>query len=106
LELCRARGIDTGLSAGSAVVPCIIGDSVRCMLVANALADAGINVQPIVYPAVEEHLARLRFFISARHTEAQLKFTADTLADVHATFNRTPVRAKPRETSVAHEEHP
>ncbi|HEY1816101.1 MAG TPA: aminotransferase class I/II-fold pyridoxal phosphate-dependent enzyme [Kofleriaceae bacterium] len=95
LELCRARGIDTGLSAGSAVVPCIIGDSVRCMLVANALADAGINVQPIVHPAVEEHLSRLRFFISARHTERQLEFTADTLAEVNRTFNRTPVRAKP-----------
>jgi 7-keto-8-aminopelargonate synthetase-like enzyme len=96
LELCRDRGIDTGMSGGSAVVPCIIGDSVRCMLVANSLAEVGINVQPIVYPAVEEHIARLRFFISAKHTEAQLRFTADTLADINATFNHTPVRhAKP-----------
>ena len=94
LELLRERGIDTGTSGGSAVVPCIIGDSVRCMLVANALSDAGINVQPIVYPAVEEHVSRLRFFLSARHTEAQLVTTADTLAQVHATFNRTPVRPK------------
>jgi 7-keto-8-aminopelargonate synthetase-like enzyme len=94
LELCRERGIDTGMSAGSAVVPCIIGDSTRCMLVANGLADAGINVQPIVYPAVEEHLSRLRFFISAKHTEAQLKFTADTLADIHNTFNHTRVQHK------------
>jgi 8-amino-7-oxononanoate synthase len=92
LELCRARGIDTGMSSGSAVVPCIIGDSVRCMLVSQALAQAGINVQPIVYPAVEEHLSRLRFFISARHTEQQLRFTADTLAEIHATFNRKPKR--------------
>jgi 8-amino-7-oxononanoate synthase len=100
LELCRARGLDTGTSGGSAVVPCIIGDSVRCMLVANALADAGINVQPIVYPAVEEHLARLRFFISARHTDAQLELTAKTLADVHATFNRTPVRKRAAASAI------
>jgi acyl transferase domain-containing protein/7-keto-8-aminopelargonate synthetase-like enzyme len=106
LELCKARGIDTGLSNGSAVVPCIIGDSVRCMLIANGLSDAGINVQPIVYPAVEEHLARLRFFISARHTEAQLKQTADTLAEVHSTFNRTAVRAKPRASKPVIEEQP
>ncbi len=106
LELCKARGIDTGLSNGSAVVPCIIGDSVRCMLIANGLADAGINVQPIVYPAVEEHLARLRFFISARHTEAQLKQTADTLAEIHTTFNRTAARAKPRASKPAIEEQP
>jgi hypothetical protein len=37
----------------------------------------------------------LRFFVTARHTEAQLRFTADTLADVNATFNRTPIHAKP-----------
>ena len=101
LELCRDRGIDTGMSNGSAVVPCIISDSVRCMLVANSLAEVGINVQPIVYPAVEEHVARLRFFISAKHTEAQLRFTADTRADIHATFNHTPVRhAKPRPAAM------
>ena len=92
LELCRERGIDTGLAGGSAVVPAIVGDSVRSMLIGAALGGAGINVQPIIYPAVEEHLARLRFFITARHTEAQLRYTADTLAAVNATFNRTPVR--------------
>ncbi|HSD89525.1 MAG TPA: aminotransferase class I/II-fold pyridoxal phosphate-dependent enzyme, partial [Kofleriaceae bacterium] len=86
LALCRERGLDTGASSGSAVVPCIIGESARCMRIASALADAGINVQPIVYPAVEEHLARLRFFITARHTEAQLRRTADTLATVLAAF--------------------
>lgn len=106
LELCKASGIDTGSSHGSAVVPCIIGDSVRCMLVANALADAGINVQPIVYPAVEEHVSRLRFFVSARHTEAQLEFTAKTLADVHATFNRTPVRHRPRPAAPVPQDQP
>ena len=53
-------------------------------------------MQPILYPAVEEHLARLRFFITARHTEAQLRSTADTIADVDATFNRTPTHGAPR----------
>lgn len=85
LSLCRERGLPTGTSDGrSAVVPCIIGDSARCWLVSAKLTEAGINVQPIVYPAVEEQLSRLRFFISARHTEAQLRFTADTLAAVLA----------------------
>ncbi|HEX7700563.1 MAG TPA: aminotransferase class I/II-fold pyridoxal phosphate-dependent enzyme, partial [Kofleriaceae bacterium] len=97
LALCRERGIDTGLSGGSAVVPCIVGDSVRCMLIAQALAQTGINVQPIIYPAVEEHLSRLRFFITARHTEAQLRYTADTLALISATFNRSSMPAKSQE---------
>ncbi len=81
LDLCRDRGIDTGLSEGSAVVPCIVGDSVQCVRLAEALAGRGINVQPILAPAVPEHRARLRFFITARHTEAQLVMTADVLAE-------------------------
>ncbi len=101
LALCREREIDTGLSGGSAVVPCIVGDSVRSMLIAQALAQVGINVQPIIYPAVEEHLARLRFFITARHTEAQLRYTANMLAQVNATFNRNPSHRKPASQSTA-----
>ena len=76
-------------------MPCIVGDSVRCMLIAQALAQTGINVQPIIHPAVEEHLSRLRFFITARHTDAQLRYTADRLALINATFNCSPVPAKP-----------
>ncbi len=30
-------------------------------------------MQPILYPAVEESAARLRFFITARHTEEQIR---------------------------------
>jgi 8-amino-7-oxononanoate synthase len=80
LKLCHDRGIDTGLSARSAVVPCIVGDSAACLRLAEALAGRGINVQPILAPAVPEHQARLRFFITARHTRAQLVTTADALA--------------------------
>jgi 8-amino-7-oxononanoate synthase len=78
-QLCRHRGIDTGASAHSAVVPCIVGESSECLRVAAALNQQGIAVHPIVYPAVEEHLARLRFFVSALHSDSQLEFTADTL---------------------------
>jgi 8-amino-7-oxononanoate synthase len=45
------------------------------------LAKKRINVQPIVYPAVEDDAARLRFFISATHTEAQLAHTVDVLVE-------------------------
>jgi 8-amino-7-oxononanoate synthase len=81
LELCRARGINTGMSDGSAVVPCIVGNSYDCLRLATALGERGINVQPILYPAVEEQLARLRFFLTSKHTEAQLRMTADALAE-------------------------
>lgn len=84
LELCKKHQIDTGYSAGLAVVPAILGSSARAGLVANRMFDRGINVQPIFYPAVEEGMARLRFFISTSHTPEQIQYTVETLAEVMA----------------------
>jgi 7-keto-8-aminopelargonate synthetase-like enzyme len=81
LNAMKERGIDTGLSDGSAVVPCIVPSSWDCLQLAQALGRRGINVQPILYPAVEEHLARLRFFVTARHSEAQLTACADAVVE-------------------------
>jgi 8-amino-7-oxononanoate synthase len=33
----------------------------------------GINVLPILYPAVPERAARLRFFVTAEHSEQQIR---------------------------------
>ena len=41
----------------------------------------GINVQPIMYPAVEESAARLRFFITSDHTDEELDYTIDVMVD-------------------------
>jgi 7-keto-8-aminopelargonate synthetase-like enzyme len=87
LQLLRERGIDTGMSEGTAVIPCIVGNSWDCLQLSQALGRRDINVQPILYPAVEEHLARLRFFMTARHSEAQLRHTADVLAEELAKIN-------------------
>ncbi|HVA26397.1 MAG TPA: aminotransferase class I/II-fold pyridoxal phosphate-dependent enzyme [Chloroflexota bacterium] len=81
LARARARGLNTGASDGSAVVPVIIGDSLRAIRVAQNLFEAGINVQPIVYPAVDEQAARLRYFITASHTEAQIERAVDATAE-------------------------
>jgi len=81
VRLLRERGIDTGDAIGAAVVPAIIGNSVHALRLSEALGGRRINVQPIVYPAVEENASRLRFFISATHTEAQLRQTADAIVE-------------------------
>jgi len=81
LRLCRRRGINTGLSQGTAIVPCILGNSWDCLGLSKALAGRGINVQPILHPAVKEHLTRLRFFVTARHTEAQIEVATNALAE-------------------------
>jgi 7-keto-8-aminopelargonate synthetase-like enzyme len=72
--LARAReaGLDTGTSEGLAVIPVIIGDSILSAVVSHRLAEAGVNVQPIIYPAVPEKAARLRFFINSTHTAEQI----------------------------------
>ncbi|MBH0198262.1 MAG: aminotransferase class I/II-fold pyridoxal phosphate-dependent enzyme [Nitrospira sp.] len=79
--LARNAAIDTGYCAGFAVVPAIIGSSLRTVNVANLLFQQGINVQPILYPAVQENKARLRFFISCEHSAEQIRRTVDLLAD-------------------------
>ena len=39
----------------------------------------GINVQPMIYPSVPENMARLRFFITSKHTEEQIYLTLDAI---------------------------
>jgi 8-amino-7-oxononanoate synthase len=79
LQLARAANIDTGGSAGISVIPAIVGGSLRAARVSAALFERGINVQPILYPAVPEKLARLRFFISSEHSEADIRYAVSAL---------------------------
>jgi len=75
LQLAKEAGLDTGTSGGTAIVPVIIGNSMNALRLSRALFARGINVQPILYPAVEEKAARLRFFITSRHTPDQIRRT-------------------------------
>ncbi len=79
LKLAQKAGLNTGLSHHSAVVPIILGDSLRCLQLAQSLFQQGINVQPLSAPTVPEKTSRLRFFISCLHTEEQIHFTVETL---------------------------
>ncbi|MFJ7165896.1 aminotransferase class I/II-fold pyridoxal phosphate-dependent enzyme [Streptomyces globosus] len=81
--LVREAGIDTGVSRGTPVVPCIVGDSTRTLRLAEALYREGVSVNPILYPAVPEELARLRFFVTSEHTPDQIRRTAAALGRAH-----------------------
>lgn len=81
LAQAQAVGIDTGTSAGFAIVPAITGSSISAGRLASALFKRGINVQPILYPAVPEKSARLRFFMSCEHSFDQLQETVSALAE-------------------------
>jgi 8-amino-7-oxononanoate synthase len=79
LQEMQSAGINTGYAQGHAVVPAIVGSSLKATRTSNELFAAGINVQPIIYPAVEERSARLRFFLSAMHAEKEIEYTCKTL---------------------------
>jgi len=82
LHMARERGMNTGTSANTPVLPIIMGNSLHCMLASQMMFERGINVQPILNPAVEEKAARLRFFITSDHTQEQIRLTVETLTEV------------------------
>ena len=72
LHKAREARLDVGSSWGYAVVPVILGDSLRTIMLADRLLKRGYNAFPIVPPGVPEQSARLRFFISSEHTDADI----------------------------------
>lgn len=84
LKLCADAGLDTGTSGDTPVIPVILGSSARAIQVSQLLLGRGINARPILYPAVRESAARVRFFLTCEHTEEQIVRTVETLADVVA----------------------
>ena len=81
LQLARDGGLNVGSSIGAAIVPIITGSSIRAGKLAQALFRRGLNVQPILYPAVPERAARLRFFLTAAHSEEQIREAAQILIE-------------------------
>jgi len=85
-EAASKRHLDTGNGAGTAVCPVVVGDSIPAVILSQELLTRGINVQPVLYPAVPAKSSRLRFFITAMHSESDidnaLTITAEELAQI------------------------
>ena len=104
LDLAAKAGLNTGASGGSGVVPVILGNSINSLKLSRALFERGINVQPILYPAVEEQAARLRFFITSSHTSDQVHQTVAALSEELAKIDpvyAAHLREKSQPVSVA-----
>ena len=81
LTLAREKGLNTGGSrGGSPVIPVIVGDSLKAVKLSQALLRQRIDVLPMVYPAVPDNSARLRFFVNCSHTPEQIRFALDAVA--------------------------
>lgn len=95
-KLAKQRGLDTATSIPTAVCPIIVGNSLEALLLCQKLFQRGINVQPVTYPAVPAKASRLRFFITAMHSqsdiEAAIDVTAEELQKIPQTMNALRLR--------------
>ena len=91
LQYAKSKGLDTGFGRGTSVTPIVVGDSLGAVILSQELNHRGINVQPVIYPAVPPKSARLRFFITATHSKQDIETTIDTIVEEIA---RLPERMK------------
>jgi 8-amino-7-oxononanoate synthase len=81
VEEAKKAGLDTMTSAGYSVVPVMVGDPVRAVRLTDRLLERGINALPIIHPAVPMKAARIRFFITSKHTPEQIRDTVKIVAE-------------------------
>lgn len=79
-KVARENGLTIGGDEESPVASLIVGDDKMAMMLSHNLLEHGVEVQPIVRPAVSATTARLRFFLTANHTEEQIQETVPAVA--------------------------
>jgi 8-amino-7-oxononanoate synthase len=82
VEEAHARGLDTGPAIGAGVVPIQFQNHAECLAAAAQLMANGYYVPPIPMLAVSKDKPRIRFFISAAHTHADITGALDTIEKV------------------------
>jgi 8-amino-7-oxononanoate synthase len=75
------HGLNIGLTAGSAVVPVLTGSSATAVKLSAMLRKRDIIAYAVFYPVVPDHMARVRFFVSAAHRDQDLIDTAAIVAE-------------------------
>ncbi len=80
VRLARENGLDTGGSHDTPIVPIILGNSQRCIRMSQKLLLRGVHALPILFPAVRESAARIRFFVTSEHTEEQIRRAVEVLS--------------------------
>ncbi len=78
----QAAGFNVAGSNGTGIVPLVTGSSIKAARLSDQLFKHKINVQPILYPAVPEKSARLRFFLSSDHSHAQIDHVTDVITQI------------------------
>ena len=80
VELAHEAGLDTGPAIGRGVVPILFSDSYETVAASQHLMAHGYYVPPIIQIGVPKNQPRLRFFLSAAHTEEEIRGVIGLLA--------------------------
>jgi 8-amino-7-oxononanoate synthase len=90
LEEARARDLNVGDAVGAGVVSIQFPTYDVCMQAAEKLLQAGYYAPPIPIMAVPKNKPRIRFFISASHSQADIVGALDVLAaTMQSSLHRT-----------------
>jgi 7-keto-8-aminopelargonate synthetase-like enzyme len=84
VELAREAGLDTGPAIGRGVVPILFRDSLATLHASQHLLAQGFYVPPIIQVGVPKDQPRLRFFLSASHTETEIRDVIAILAGLQS----------------------
>jgi len=79
-----ARRLGISAEPRSAIVPVVLGTPERAVRASAFLRERGVLVRPIRPPTVPEGTSRLRFALSAAHTEAQIDRALQALEEARA----------------------
>jgi len=101
LDLCKQRGLNTGTSKDSPIIPIILGNSLHCLALSRTMLARGVDVMPILHPAVEESASRLRFFITSRHTSEELHYAVEVMAEELEKINPAYLHGLPSSSPVS-----
>jgi glycine C-acetyltransferase len=78
-------GFDLGNSS-TAIFPIIVGDDIIVREMCKFLHDADIYVNPVLYPAVQKKVARIRMSLMSAHTKEHLDIALNALEDAGRKF--------------------
>jgi 8-amino-7-oxononanoate synthase len=70
---------DPARFGGSQIIPIVLGEEARTLIIAHALQDAGFDVRAIRPPTVPDGTSRLRVCIHADHSEVEIQGLAVAL---------------------------
>ncbi|MDP3277384.1 MAG: pyridoxal phosphate-dependent aminotransferase family protein [Deltaproteobacteria bacterium] len=75
------RGFDLGLS-NTHIMPVMIRDETKCLLMHHMLYERGIHMVPITYPGVKKGEERLRLNVTRGHTYEELDHAVEVLTEL------------------------